>query len=375
LLMVPGPTPVEAEIRSAMAQPTISHTSAALAGMIQECQTGLRQIAGTTRATPFVFAGSGTLAQEAALVNLVGPDQRLLVVSNGFFGDRFAEIALAHGISVDTLRGRWGTSISAERVREALEKGNFSAVTVTHVDTSTGVAAPVADIAAEARRLEVPVILDSVCALGGIPVSMDAWEVDIVVSGAQKALGVPPGLALLLVSEAAMERRRRLGRIAAHYADLLNWEPSMRDPRVYFSTHAVNLIYALRAGLKIVLQEGLEARFARHMRQANAFRGGMQSYGFSSLAERNYLAATLSVLEYPDAVDDQQFRDRLAERGVVSAGCLGEFRGRGLRFGHMGNIREVDLLQALLSVGRALSDCGIESRPEVALEAAVARLG
>jgi alanine-glyoxylate transaminase/serine-glyoxylate transaminase/serine-pyruvate transaminase len=375
LLMIPGPTPVDAKILSALAQPTISHTSAAIAEIVQECQRGLQQVAGTGTATPFVFAGSGTLAQEAAIVNLVSPGERLLVISNGFFGDRFAEIAAAHGINADTLKARWGTSVSAEQVGNKLREGDFSAITVTHVETSTGVAAPVSEIAAEARRHEVPVIVDAVCSLGGMPVSMDDWEVDIILSGAQKALGVPPGLALLLVSEAAMERRRSLGKIAAYYADLLNWESSMRDARIYFSTHAVNLAYALRTGLRIVLREGLEARFHRHRRSADAFRSGMKTYGFPPMTEEDYLAPTLSVLAYPTGIEDQAFRDRLAARGVVSAGCLGEFRGRGLRFGHMGNITEADLLRALLAVGRALRDGGAEARPEEALGAAAAVLG
>ncbi len=373
--MVPGPTPVTSKVRSALAQPTISHTSAAIAEIVQECQRGLQQVAGTSMATAFVFAGSGTLAQEAAIVNLVRPGERLLVISNGFFGDRFAEIAAAHGINADTLKARWGTSVSAEEVGNTLREGDFSAITVTHVETSTGAAAPVAEIAAEARKHEVPVIVDAVCSLGGMPVSTEDWEVDIVLSGAQKALGVPPGLALLLVSEAAMERRRRLGKIAAYYADLLNWESSMRDARIYFSTHAVNLMYALRAALQIILREGLEARFHRHRRSADAFRSGMRTYGFSSLTEEACLAPTLSVLAYPTGVDDQSFRDRLAQRGVVGAGCLGEFRGRGLRFGHMGNLTEADLLRALLAVGRALRDGGAEARPQEALEAAAALLG
>jgi aspartate aminotransferase-like enzyme len=354
LLLVPGPTPVGEEIRRALSQPTISHTSAALAGIIQECQEGLQRVAGSSSALPFVLGGSGTLAQEVAVVNLVPPGGRLLVVSNGFFGDRFADLAGAHGVQVDTLKAQWGSAVSPEQVREKLEERGFEAITVTHVDTSTGVTAPVAEIAAEARRAGVPVILDSVCALGGMPVEMDAWQIDVMISGAQKALGVPPGLALVLVSDTALERRRQLGRISAYYADLLNWEASMRDPRVYFSTHSVNLFYGLKAGLSIALEEGLEERFSRHLRLAAGFREGMQAYGFSSLTREAHLAPTLSVLAYPDGVDDLQFRERLAERGVVAAGCFGEFKGRGLRFGHMGNISDGEIERALTAVRQAL---------------------
>lgn len=367
LLMIPGPTPVAEGILDALSRPTIAHTSAALAEVIRHCQHGLCTVAGTRSSRPFLFAGSGTLAQEAALVNLLGAGDRLLVLSNGFFGDRFAAIATAHGIEVETVAAPWGQSVDPADVRAALSNGKFDAVTITHVETSTGTAAPVEELSALCREAGALVILDSVCGLAGMPVEMDAWGLDVVLSGAQKALGVPPGLSLLIASERAMERRRARDRIPAYYADLLNWEASMADPQVYFSTHAVNLVYALYAGLVLVRDEGLTARFARHDRLAAAFRAAMRALGFKPFTAEDALAPTLSVLRYPERLDDEAFRGALAAHEVVAAGCLGAFKGKGCRFGHMGNVGDDDIERAVRAAAAALTDLGLTADTPAAL--------
>lgn len=369
LLMIPGPTPVHHDILTALAQPTIAHSSQVLADLIQDALDGIRLTAGTSAASVFVFAGSGTLAQETALVNLVAPGERVLVASNGYFGDRFVDMAQAHGIDATRLAAPWGKSITAEQLRAALTNGQYRAVTITQVDTSTGTAAPVAELAEAARSSGALVILDSVCALGGMPVDMDSLGLDLVLTGAQKALGVPPGLAILAVSERAMARRRSIGRISSYYTDLLRWEASMQDPRTYFSTHAVNHFYALHAALDIVRREGLSQRIARHEHLASAFRAGAGALGFVPFTQHQYLAPTLSVLAYPPGVDDEPFRVALAERGVVSAGCLGEFKGKGVRFGHMGNIGPADILQTIGAVESSLAAVGAEVEPGAGLAA------
>src|SRR5581483_784799 len=160
----------------------------------------------------------------------------------------------------------------------------------------------------------------------------------------------------------AMERRRARDRIPSYYADLLNWEPSMRDPQVYFSTHAVNEFYALAAAVEIIAAEGLDRRFARHERIARSFRAGMESLGFAPLTAPDYLAPTMSVMAVPDDVDAAALVAAIGSRGVVAAGCLGEWKGRGLRFGHMGNITEAEVLRALAAVEAAV----LEMVPEPA---------
>ncbi|HLJ67961.1 MAG TPA: aminotransferase class V-fold PLP-dependent enzyme, partial [Chloroflexota bacterium] len=290
--------------------------------------------------------------------NLVGQGQRLLVVSNGHFGDRFAAIADAHGLPADRLAASWGTTVSAEQLADRLEEERYDAVAITHVDTSTGTAAPIAAMSHVARASGALVIVDTVCSLGGMPVDMDRNEIDVVLSGAQKALGVPPGLSVLLLSERALARRRSLGKISAYYADLLNWEASMEDPTIYFSTHAVNLFYALAAALQIIEAEGAAERFARHERLAQAFRAGCETLGFEIVTDPSCRAPTLSVLRYPAGVADEPFRAALGEYGVVAAGNLGALKGHGCRFGHMGNITEPDILRTLAAVEGALQESG-----------------
>jgi alanine-glyoxylate transaminase / serine-glyoxylate transaminase / serine-pyruvate transaminase len=261
--------------------------------------------------------------------------------------------------------------VSPAQVADQLSRHRYAAVTLTHVDTSTGVAAPVAEFARAIHETETLSILDSVCALGGMPVEMDDWGIDVVLTGAQKALGVPPGLALLLLSKRALTRRHEIDRVPAYYADLANWEASMSDPKVYFSTHAVNLFYALQAALEIVRSEGLDTRFARHQHLGSAFRAGMEVFGFTPLTRSVVLAPTLSVVAYPSGVHHEAFRSGLAQHGVIAAGCLGGFKGRGIRFGHMGNIGRREIEEALLAVGETLKDLGQEARSGAAVDSAL----
>lgn len=356
LLMIPGPTTVIPEVLSALAEPTIAHTSVGMASIILRCQSGIRSVVGTKEADVFLFAGSGTLAQEAAIVNLVAPEQRLLVVSHGYFGDRFQQIAEAHGIGVDSLAAPAGHSISPDLLDQQLRVSPAQTVTFTQVDTATGVAAPLPELVEVAKQHGALVVVDAVCSLGGMAVDMDALGIDIVLSGAQKALGVPPGLAILAVSQAAMERRRSMSRIPSYYGDLLNWEASMQDPKQYFSTHAVNLFYALDVALQRIADEGLQARIERHARVAASFRASASMLGFKPLTDPTVLAPTLSVLAYPAGVADEQFRFELTAKGVVAAGCLGAWRGLGVRFGHMGNITPENVLTGLHAIEQVIGN-------------------
>lgn len=353
--MIPGPTPVTPEIRAALSAPTIAHTSPGLAAIIADCRRGIRAAAGSQTAEVFIFAGSGTLAQEVAVVNMVAPGETLLVASNGYFGDRFAEIARAHEIPVVHVKAVPGESVTPDALAEALETSGARTVTLTHVDTATGVAARLRELVDVAKRHGALVVLDAVCSLGGMPIDMDALGIDVALTGAQKALGVPPGLAIVAVSPAALDRRRSLAGIHAYYADLLKWEASMADPRQYFSTHAVNLFYALHVALERIEREGLTDRFARHREMARRFRDGMAELGFQSLTREKYLADTLSVLAYPTGVDDEDFRDALVNRGVVAAGCLGTWKGRGVRFGHMGNMELEDIERGVRAVAEVVA--------------------
>ena len=354
LLMIPGPTPVRDDVRAALAEPVRSHTSRENAVTMERITAGLRACFGSEDARIHVFAGSGTLAMEAAVVNHAAPGARMVVCSQGYFGDRFAEIGAAFGLDVVTLSTEWGTRLDPEALREACAQKAPALVTITHVDTSTGVLADVAALAGIAREAGAVVVLDGVCATAGVEERMDDWGVDVVMTGAQKALSVPPGLAILGVSERARERRAGLQSIAAYYADLRRWDPVVDDPTRYFSTHATGMLRALEVELDAVAAETLPRRFQRHERVARAIRAGFAELGLTSFTQQEAVAPTLSVLRTPDGADEAELRSRMAEQGVIVAGCLGPFAGRGIRVGHMGEVGMHEVERTLTAAAQAL---------------------
>jgi aspartate aminotransferase-like enzyme len=354
LLMIPGPTPLRDDVRAALAEPVRSHTSAENARTMRRVERGLRACFGTADARVHVFAGSGTLAMEAAVVNHARAGDRMVVCSQGYFGDRFAEIGAAFGVDVHSLTTEWGTRLDPEQLRRACAERAPSIVTVTHVDTSTGVLADVAPLARIARDAGAIVVLDGVCATAGVEERMDEWGVDVVLTGAQKALAVPPGLAILAVSPRARERREALQAIPAYYADLRRWDPVVDDPTRYFSTHTTGMLRALEVALDAVEAETLPRRFARHERVARAIRAGFAALGLAPLTEQQALAPTLSVLATPGGVDEARLRAGMAEQGVVVAGCLGPFAGRGIRVGHMGEVTMREVERTLSAAAHAL---------------------
>ena len=357
LLMIPGPTPVPDRVRAALAEPVRSHTGTENAATMRRIQAAIAQLVGSTRARVHVFSGSGTLAMEAAVVNHTAPGDRVVVVSHGYFGDRFAEIAEALGMESSVLQSEWGRHAEPEALRALIANGRPpSLITITHVETSTGVLADCASLAAVARAAapEAVIVVDGVCATGGVAEAMDAWDVDVVITGAQKALSVPPGLSVLAVSPRAQARRAGLGRIASYYADLQRWDGLVDDPTRYFSTHPTSLLRALETSLAAIAKEGVEARYDRHRRVADALRKGMVGLGFTLLTDPARLAPTLSVLRLPKAADDRSVRAGMLERGVLVAGCLGPWSGRGIRVGHMGAVGEADVARTIEAAAGAL---------------------
>jgi alanine-glyoxylate transaminase / serine-glyoxylate transaminase / serine-pyruvate transaminase len=294
------------------------------------------------------------------------------VCSQGLFGERFVQIGEAFGVEVTAVSAPWGTRVDPDALRDACGRGPAPAVvTITHIDTSTGVLADCAALARIAREAGALVVLDGVCATAGVAEEMDAWGVDVVVAGAQKALAVPPGLAILAVSERARRRRAELGRIPAYYADLSRWDPVVEDlDSRYFSTHATSMVRALDVSLADIAAEGLEQRFARHRRVAAAIRAGFAVLGLTPFTDPDALAPTLSVLRTPEGVDEAALRAGMVERGVLVAGCLGSFAGLGIRVGHMGEVGPAEVERTLVAAAETLG-----GSTEAVLDAAQAALG
>ena len=356
LLMIPGPTNVDPSVLRSLSRPTLSHVSGEFATLLKETVKDLQKIF-QTAGIVLPVAGTGTLASEIALANILEPEDRVLAISGGYFGDRLAEVATILGASVGKMQVSWGALPDVREVDRKLSADHYKAVLAVHVDTSTGAANPAQEIAATAKSHGVLFVLDAVCSLGGIELAMDAWGIDVCFAGSQKALAVPPGLAVVGFGASAVKtRENRNGPMATYYGDIKRWIPVLEDPTAYFATHPVNMIYALNRGCQMILEEGLGERFKRHARIANAFRSAMQSIGLTLLCRESDSANTMTVIYYPNGVDDLRFRKCLVDSGIVVAGGLGPLKGKTFRVGHMGNVDKNDLLATISAIEKALSE-------------------
>jgi aspartate aminotransferase-like enzyme len=236
------------------------------------------------------------------------------------------------------------------------------------VDTSTGVCAPIKAIGDLVKKFpDTLYIVDGVCATGAEQEDFDQMGMDILFTGTQKAFGVCPGLLMLWASEKALEKRNSLGLIPEYYVDFQKWLPIMDDPSKYFATPAINLIWALKESIRLIEEEGVEARYLRHQKNARAVQQAMSSLGFSILANPKYRAVTLSNLIYPDGIVDQDFRAKLFEEGIIVAGGLGAYAGRMFRLGHMGNITVDHMVVAIAAIERTMDHFGKLAQPGLAL--------
>jgi aspartate aminotransferase-like enzyme len=307
---------------------------------------------------------------EMGVVNLVAPGEKLLVISHGYFGDRFVDLANSFGIQVDVLRSEWGQAVPPQELAKKLAENTYTAVTVTHVDTSTGTLSPVTAYAELLRGRSELFILDGVCATGGVDECFDEWGLDVLLTAPQKAIGAPPGVALCIFSERAMERRRARTSVPAYYSDIMRWLPIMLDPGKYYSTPCVNEIMALAEAFRMLHKEGLPARFARHAKIAQAVRAGLGALGFTLFTAAESRADTLSVILLPAGVEDLPFRKELAARGIVVAGGLGPIAGKAFRLGHMGNIAAGEVVAVLGAIEGTLRTLGMAVTQGAAVAAA-----
>lgn len=354
LLMIPGPTPVARSIQDQMGRETVAFGDPTFVKDFKELLEDLKVLFHCSGEV-FVVAGTGTMGMEMAIANTTKRDDNILIVSHGFFGDRFIDLCKRKGLNADVLSSPWGEIIPVEKIKEKLKEKKYAAITVTHVDTSTGVCAPIAEIGEMLKEHpETLYIVDGVCATAGEPEYADEMGIDVLFTGSQKAFGVSPGLTMLWVSQKAMERRRSLGDIPESYIDFEKWLPVMKDPSKYYATPAVNLVWALKESVRIIKEEGIENRYNRHKKYARAMQEALVTLGFGILAEEGCRAVTLSNLIYPEGTDDVKFRGLLAEEGIMVAGGLAAYAGKMFRLGHMGNVDKHDLISVIATIERAL---------------------
>ena len=363
LVMIPGPSPVIAPVKEQMGRDIQAFGDPRFIKDYRELIAELGALFNCSGQT-FPLAGTGTLAMEMAIANTTKRGDNVLVVSNGFFGDRFIEICQRKGLNTDVLSAPWGQTVQPREIEAALAAKNYAAVTVTHVDTSTAVAAPLEEIGQVLQKYPDTIyIVDGVAASGGEYAEVDSWGIDIMFTGSQKAFGVCPGMFILWASKKALARRKSLGTIPEYFVDFEKWLPIMDDPSKYFATPVINLVWALIEATRLVNEEGLRARAERHLKNARAMQKALTALGFKVLADENHRAVTLSNLVYPAGVDDAKFRSTIFAEGMTVAGGLGPYAGKMFRIGHMGNIDINDEVTALGIVERALIKCGVSVTP------------
>jgi len=365
LLMIPGPIEFEPEVIRALGQPTTSHVAPDFIESFGHALEMMRQVWQSSSGQSFVVAGSGTLAMDLAGANLVEEGDRVLVISTGYFGLRFAELLKRYGARVTLLQAETGQIVPMDQIEQVLKNGDYKLLTFTHVDTSTAVLNDAKTIGALGRKYGVLTVLDGVCSVAGEEIRQDDWGLDVVLTASQKAIGVPPGLALLVASEKAMDVwKKRKTPVRNFYADWGNWLAIMEAYEArkgaYFGTPAVNLVQALEVSLQMILEEGMDSRFLRHKKAGSAFRRAMKALGLNMIPQSELVAAnTLSAIYYPDGVEAGNFLPLISKNNVILAGgLLPDLKSKYFRVGHMGAVNQSDLLATVGAIESAMIQLG-----------------
>jgi aspartate aminotransferase-like enzyme len=371
LLMIPGPTIVSPRVLRVLAKPVLSHVSGEFVDGYVEALKLQKKLFGT-EGTPFMLSGSGTLGMEAAVANLVERGEKVLCVENGFFGEKWEEIVEGHGGVVDRVRFEWGEALDVKKIEEKLSSNEYKAFTVEHVDTSTGIANPLDKVGELAKNTDALYIVDSVCGIAGMPVKMDEWNIDYCLTGSQKAVAAPPGTSMFCLNDnawAAIEKRKTP--IDDYYCNLTRWRPIMENPRGYFATPATGNVLGMLEALKIIHEEGLEARWRRHEVFSDAFKAGLEALGLEQFPAKGSEAHTLSVPKIPAGVNDADMRGLMRIKyGVIIAGGLGKLGGQTVRVGHMGNVTNNDIVATMSALEMSLMELGYDMEPGSGLGAA-----
>jgi aspartate aminotransferase-like enzyme len=369
-LVTPGPTPVPPEVLAATAVPMIHHRSPDFRRTLQRVTERLQQVFRTENDIVHLTS-AGTGAMESAFQNLCSPGDPVLVVSHGYFGERFAAQAEIFGCRLTHLRYPWGETPSPEEVGEKLEEtGGAKVVFLTHSDTSTGV---VADVQATAERIadsDSLIVVDAISSLAAVPLETDAWGLDVVITSSHKALMCPPGLAFVSVSDDAFEAALS-ATLPRYYFDWERARVAQEKGENPFSP-AISLFLGLDVALGMILDEGLESAYERHVRLGRAARAGVKAMGLELFSPDEDRSAVVTAIKMPEGIDGSAIVLSMRERsGVTIIGGQGELRGKIVRFGHIGYIDVFDVTTALAALELAMVEAGAEVERSVAVSAAL----
>ena len=374
ILLGPGPSMVNTRVLQAMMQNMIGYLDPDYVDVLEQVAGLLSEVFQTKEAVTMALSGTGSSGMEAGLSSILEPGDTAIVCIYGYFGERMVDMATRVGANVVTLRSEWGKPFPEEMLEEALkENTNVKLVAAIHAETSTGIRQPLEGISRLAREHDALFMVDAVTSLGGNNLAFDDWGIDYCYSATQKCLGCPPGLSPVAVSQRAMESiRSRETPPASWYLDLNLNANYWYDPKVYHHTSPVSMVLALGEGLRVVLEEGLENRFARHERNAEALRAGLEALGLDVVTPDGYRLAQITPVWIPEGVDDAQVRAKLLSDYQLEIGKgLGAFDGKIWRFGLMGESSRPDyVLLALSAMESVLPQAGYEVAPGAGVSAA-----
>jgi len=354
ILLGPGPSEVHPRVLRAMATPVVGHLDPDFHLIMDQIQELLRYVFQTKNELTLALSGTGTAGMEAAVCNWLEPGDSILVGVNGYFSERICEMADRYGARVRRLERPWGAVFAPEAIEAALREGPAKVVALVHAETSTGALQPMQEIGEIVHRHGGLLLMDCVTSLGGLPVQIDDWGVDIAYSGSQKCLGCPPGLSPFTVSPRAREvLHNRRSKVTNYYLDLTLLEKYWGKERMYHHTAPISLYYALREGLRIVQEEGLEARFARHRTNAARLWEGVEALDLVLHVPESHRLPSLTTIVVPRNVDDLAVRQRLLnEYHIEIAGGLGALKGQIWRVGLMGHSSRREYVALLLAALR-----------------------
>ena len=352
VLLGPGPSSVHPRVLQALALPVMGHLDPAFFQVMDDVCEMLRQVFHTKNVMTVPISSTGTGAMETACANIIEPGDTVLICRNGYFGIRLGDIAERCGATVHLIDTPWGKSVDPEMLRDELKKhSGLKAVGVVHAETSTGVISDMKEIVDVIHESGALAIVDAVTSLGGHEVRMDEWGMDVCYRATQKCLGAPPGLAPISLSDAAMEVvSKRPTKVQSFYFNLKDLESYWNQTRAYHHTSPINMTYALREALRMMMEEGQENRIQRHARVAAGLRAGAEALGLDLLAEDGHRLNPLTTVSVPDGIEDAKVRRALLnEHDIEIGGGLGEFAGKAWRIGLMGESARERNVFALLS--------------------------
>ena len=350
---------VSPRVLRSMSTPPVGHLDPEFLSLMQDVQQMLRYVFQTENELTVPLSGTGSAGMEASLCNFIEPGDRVLIAVQGYFGERLVDMAGRYGAQVDRIDRPWGQVCEPAEIKAALQKARYKLFAIVHAETSTGALQPgIAEIAAAAHENGALLVLDTVTSLGGLPVEIDAWGVDIAYSGTQKCMSAPPGLAPITVSPRAREvLRNRKTKVANWYLDLSLLEKYWGNERTYHHTAPITMNYALREALRIVAEEGLQARFARHRANAELLWAGLEDMDLSMHVPLEYRLPTLTTPLVPPSVDEVAVRRQLLnEYNIEIAGGFGPLKGQVWRIGLMGfSSRRENIALLLAALREALA--------------------